>query len=392
MSLAYNLFDFDNHYYEATDAFTRHLDPKLGSRGVQWVTVKGRDRLLVGGKLNSYIPNPTFDPVAKPGALYSWYRGNPEQLTLKDAFGELEPIRPEYRDRDARLAVMDEQGLGGSLLFPTLGVGIEDALQDDPTAAVAVFEAFNRWLEDDWGYHYKGRVFAIPYIPLLDPAAATTELRRVLDLGAVAINIRNAPVPVPGGHRSPFEAEYEGFWGLVNESGVVVATHAGLEGYDVVVNMWESGAENSLFRTPLRGVISKGRAVADFYGAAICQLLFERFDKIRFASVENGASWTPELLHRLSDAANRNPGYFHTHPTDIFAERVWVTPFWEDDLATLVADVPADRLLFGSDWPHAEGVVTPQDFVAESLAWADDDTTKRIARDNALELLGVAVP
>ena len=139
-------------------------------------------------------------------------------------------------------------------------------------------------------------------------------------------------------------------------------------------------------------MISKGRAVSDFYVATICQLLFERFDKIRFASVENGASWAPDLLHRLSDAANRNPGYFKTHPVDVFAERVSVTPFWEDDISTLVADVSIDRLLFGSDWPHAEGVEAPEDFVTESLAWADDVTTKRIARDNALELLGVHVP
>ena len=392
MTLGFHLFDFDNHYYEATDAFTRHLDPRFRSRGVQWVTTKGRDRLLVGGCLSSYILNPTFDPVARPGSLYSWYRGNPERQVLKDAFGELEPIRPEYQDRDARLAVMDEQGLGGALLFPTLGVGIEEALKGDPGAAAAVFEAFNRWLEDDWGYRYEDRLFAVPYIQLLDPAAAAAELRRVLDLGAAAINIRNAPVPVPGGHRSPFEPDYDAFWGLVNESGVVVTTHAGLEGYDAVVNMWESGTESSIFRSPLRGVISKGRAVADFYGAAICQLLFERFDGIRFASVENGATWVPDLLHRLSDAANRNPGYFTVHPREVFRDRVWVTPFWEDDIASLIHDVPAERMLLGSDWPHAEGVVAPVDFVTESLAWADEGTTRRIARENALELLGVAAP
>ena len=34
--LPYQAFDADNHYYEALDAFTRHLDPKLGPRCVQW--------------------------------------------------------------------------------------------------------------------------------------------------------------------------------------------------------------------------------------------------------------------------------------------------------------------------------------------------------------------
>jgi len=389
--LGYDLFDFDNHYYEAVDACTRHLDPAYRSRGVQWSTVGGKQRLLVGGRVDRYIANPTFDPVARPGSLYAWYRGNPGRHTIREAFGELEPIHPEYRDRDARLKVMDEQGVGGALLFPTLGVGLEEALKGDPDAAAAVFTAFNTWLAEDWGYRHEGRIFGVPYIALLDPAAAVAELRRVLELGAVAVNIRNAPVPVPGGYRSPFDPAYDPFWRLADEARVVVATHAGLDGYDVVVNMWESGEESSLFRSPLRGVVSKARAVADFYGAAACHLLFERFPNVRLASVENGAGWVPELLHRLDDAANRDPGYFSMHPVELFRDRVWVTPFWEDDVASLVEHLPVGRLLLGSDWPHAEGVAEPADFVAESLSWADQATTRRIARDNAVELLGIAL-
>jgi hypothetical protein len=30
--LPHPVFDADNHYYEALDAFTRHLDPAVGSR------------------------------------------------------------------------------------------------------------------------------------------------------------------------------------------------------------------------------------------------------------------------------------------------------------------------------------------------------------------------
>ncbi len=192
------IFDFDNHYYESTDAFTRHQDKALRNRGVRWAEIDGRQRLLVGGRLSSYVANPTFDPVAKPGSLFDWYRGNPAQQTIVEAFGELEPIRPEYRDRDARLKVMDEQRIAGTLMFPTLGVGLEDTLRDDPEAAVGCFHAFNQWLDEDWGYAYEGRLFAVPYIQLLDPEAAAAELRDVLDRGAVAVNVRNAPVPGAG--------------------------------------------------------------------------------------------------------------------------------------------------------------------------------------------------
>ena len=387
------VFDFDSHYYEPAEAFTRHQDPSLGNRGVRWAEVDGRRRLLVGGTVNTYIANPTFDPVSRPGALYDWYRGNPKRVGIKDAFGELEPIRPAYRDRDARLATMDEQGVAATLLFPTLGVGMEDALKNDPSAAAKVFHAFNQWLDEDWGYCYKGRLFAVPCISFLDPTEAAAELRAVLDAGAGVVNIRNAPVPVPGGYRSPFDRVYDPFWGLAAESGVIVATHAGLDGYDALVSMWEPGSvESSLFRSPLRGVLTKARAVSDFYGAALCQLLFERFPALRLASVENGASWIPDLLHRLDDAANRNPGYFAQHPRDVFGEHVWVTPFWEDSVPDLLDDVRVDRLLLGSDWPHAEGVPNPVDFVTETLGTLDEDQIRRIARDNAVELLGVALP
>jgi predicted TIM-barrel fold metal-dependent hydrolase len=384
------IFDFDNHYYESEDAFTRHQDKRLRGRGVRWADVDGRRRLLVGGKLNAYVANPTFDPVAKPGSLYDWYRGNPQQQTIVEAFGELEPIRPEYRDRDARLRVMDDQGVAGTMLFPTLGVGLEDALRDDPEAAVQVFEAFNRWLEDDWGYAYAGRIFAVPYIQMLDPRGAADELRRVLDVGALAVNVRNAPVPVPGGYRSPFDAAYDDFWGLAAESGCIVATHAGNDGYDALIQMWEpGGAESSLFRSPLRGVVTKNRAVSDFYATAICHRIFDRFPALRLASVENGASWIPDLLHRLDDAANRNPGYFARHPTETFGEHVWVTPFWEDDIPGLLDLVRSDRLLLGSDWPHAEGTREPFDFVTETLAGVAADAVAQISRDNAVALLGI---
>nr|WP_232794222.1 amidohydrolase family protein [Pseudofrankia saprophytica] len=385
------IFDFDSHYYEARDAFTRHQDRSLGSRGVRWAEIDGRTRLIVGGRVNNYIANPTFDPVARPGALYSWYRGNPERKSIREAFGALEPIRAEYRDRDARVRALDRQRVTGSLLFPTLGVGLEEALKDDPDAAAKVFHGFNRWLAEDWGFRYQDRLYAVPYVPLLDPVGAVTELRAVLDAGAVAVNVRNAPVPVPGGFRSPFDPVYDGFWGLAAEAGVVVATHAGVDGYDALVQMWEPGREEqSVLRSPLRGVLTKGRAVGDFYGAALCHLIFERFPGLRMASVENGASWIPDLLHRLDDVAGRNPGYFKEHPRDVFGEHVWVTPFWEDQVDALLADVRVDRLLLGSDWPHAEGVAEPVDFVTESLSSLPAGDVRKISHDNALEVLALS--
>ncbi len=62
-------FDADNHYYEAMDSFTRHIEPEYAKRAMQWAEIDGKTRLLVGGRVNRFIPNPTFDRLAKPGSL-----------------------------------------------------------------------------------------------------------------------------------------------------------------------------------------------------------------------------------------------------------------------------------------------------------------------------------
>ena len=82
-------------------AFTRHVDPKMHKRCMQWAQIDGRQRLLVGGKVNRFIPNPTFDPVARPGCLDDYFRGKVAKSDMREAFGELVPIPDEYRDRDA---------------------------------------------------------------------------------------------------------------------------------------------------------------------------------------------------------------------------------------------------------------------------------------------------
>lgn len=112
--LDFRPFDADQHYYEAEDAFTRHIEPSMAKRCMQWAVVDGKKRLLVGGRVNKFIPNPTFDPIAAPGALEDYFRGrNTEGLDLKTMFGDLDPIddHPEYRDRDARVRQLDVQGL-----------------------------------------------------------------------------------------------------------------------------------------------------------------------------------------------------------------------------------------------------------------------------------------
>src|SRR3954449_10624675 len=141
----FDVFDADNHYYEATDAFIRHL-PRHRSKLVQWADIGGKRRMIVDSKIFRFIPNPTFDPVARPGCLDDYFRGKRAGDDIRAAFGELEPINPGYRDPEARVPMLDEQHIEACFLFPTLGVGMEEALIDDPEAEHVAFHSFNEWM------------------------------------------------------------------------------------------------------------------------------------------------------------------------------------------------------------------------------------------------------
>lgn len=79
MQLDYKAIDADNHYYEALDAFTRHLDRDFTRRGVQVVQQDRRTMILIGDRVNRFIPNPTFDPIIVPGCTDPMFRGEVPQ-------------------------------------------------------------------------------------------------------------------------------------------------------------------------------------------------------------------------------------------------------------------------------------------------------------------------
>lgn len=385
--LPFRAFDADHHYYEAEDAFIRHIDPRMKKRCMDWATVGGKQRLLVGGKVNSFIPNPTFDPVAKPGILDEFFRGkNPDGRGIVELFGELDPIHPAYRDRDARLVLLDEQDLDGCYLFPTLGVGMEEALENDPQAMCAAFRAFNRWMAEDWGFAYRDRIYAAPYIPLCEVEWACEELEWAIGQGARIVSM--TPGPVRGtSHGSPGDPVYDPFWARMAEAGVILGIHSGDAGYNRFADLYGVGGDFKAFAfDPLRIALSAA-PVADKLAAMLCQGVFSRHPALRVATIECGSDWVAPLLKRLEKAYGQMPMFLQDDPADQFRRNVWVAPYYEDDLDALKAAIGTDHILFGSDYPHAEGLAVPTDFV-EDCASFDDAEIRGVMRDNAMGLIG----
>jgi predicted TIM-barrel fold metal-dependent hydrolase len=385
-SLPFRPFDADNHYYEALDAFTRHLDPKLGPRTVQWAEINGRKYHVVGGRVSHAVVNPTFDPIAKAGALHAYFRGNPEGKSPLEFLRERERIPAAYRNRDARVRALDEQGLEACWLFPTLGVLYEELLKHDVQAVCWTFRAFNQWLDEDWGFDYQGRIFAAPYMPLGDVGFAVRELEWALGRGARLVCMRPAPVWTPTGPRSPADPCFDPFWARVAEAGIPVIVHAGDSGYTTNGYTQDGfGASFDQGWKPSIKAMNIERAAYDFLITLVFEKLFDRFPNLRIASVENGSEFLPDLFRKLKQSTSKTPGWYREDPAETFRRHVWINPFWEDDVDEVVQLMGRSRVIFGSDWPHIEGMPQPLDYVAE-LAKQDDDAKRRILRDNAREL------
>ncbi len=385
--LDYQAFDADNHYYEALDAFTRHLDPKLGGRCVQWAEINGRKYHVIGGRVSHAVVNPTFDPIAKAGAMHDYFRGNPDGRSPLEFLREREPIPAAYRNPDARLERMDEFGLEAIWLFPTLGVLYEELLAHDPFAVTTTFRAFNEWLLDDWGFHYQDRIFAAPYISLCDIDWACRELDWALDHGARVVCMRPAAIFTANGPRTPSDPMFDPFWAKASEAGITVVVHAGDSG--VSSNGYAADGFGASFNgggwAPSVKAFNIERAAHDFLITLAFERLFDRFPRLRIASVENGSTFLGDLFAKLRSTAKKMPGYFSEDPVETFKRNVWINPFWEDDPNEIAELMGADRVIFGSDWPHIEGMPRPLDYVAELKEFGDDDRRK-ILRDNTRAL------
>lgn len=383
------VFDADNHFYETADALTRHL-PERYRGAIRFVEVDGRTRIALRGQITEYIPNPTFDVVAAPGSHVDFYRGeNPQGLTLREMAGD--PIRSidAFRNPADRLALLDQQGLSRTLMFPTLANLVEQRLTDDPELTHACIHALNAWIHEHWSFDYQGRIFSAPVLtlPLVDEAVQ--ELEWVLERGARLILIRPAPVRGWKGFRSFALPEFDPFWARVQEAGIPVVLHSTDSFLQDYVDAWEPRDSEAFFGfSPFRWAAQGHRDIEDALTSLVCHGTLSRFPDLRFATIENGCGWLPALLRTLDRLYRQMPQQFPEDPVEALRRCLYVNPFWEDDVSELIELLGPDRILFGSDYPHAEGLAEPRAYIQE-LAGLDDDVVRKIMGGNAARMLNL---
>nr|NIV87789.1 amidohydrolase [Actinomycetota bacterium] len=114
------IFDADNHYYEPEDCFTRFMPADRMEEAIRVVPVEGGGRkVMVGDRPFTFLGDPFRETTAKPGSLREMLRNMKAGRPIEEN-DAIEKVQPAYVDRDARLDLMDRQGVDAMVLFPTL--------------------------------------------------------------------------------------------------------------------------------------------------------------------------------------------------------------------------------------------------------------------------------
>jgi len=395
--VSYPVFDADNHMYETTDAFTKYLPPEYAGL-VKYVQVDGRTKIALRNQISEYIPNPTFNKVSPPGHQEMEFRlKNPSSKhsvgTGFDPTGSAKgdprlaalpryiESPPAFFNPEERVMLMDEQGIDRAMMWPTLASLLEERLADDPKATAVVIHALNEWMAEHWTFNFENRIFATPVINLSILDAALAELDFVVQRGARSILVRPAPVPDFGTRRRSMALpEYDPFWARVQEAGVLVGMHSSDDGSQRYTNEWDGRTSEFLpFGKPSAFALlvnSEYRSIRDTVYSVIGHGLATRFPDLRFMPVENGSQWVPTALKQFKKLYERSPGVFDEDPLVAFHRSIVVHPFFEEDVLDLVDIVGPDAVVFGSDFPHPEGLGDPLSFLEEISPLSEEDKAK----------------
>lgn len=384
------IFDGDNHIYEPWDgsAWNEYLPAEFRKDwSYSWKRGADGEFAIYIGDRKVEVSAGYYDEggkVAPPGRLHEWLRAMKEgqEIDMKVQ------ATPDMFNPVDRLKKMDEFGVDGALMFIGNHVSTFGYLAADVRAANAVNRSYNRWFHEQWGYAYKDRIYCTPVLALNDLDWACEEARSVIARGARVVVMPLGPV----NGRAPADPAYDRFWAILNEAKVNVAFHVSEASYmHDYMRTWGEKPLQSRQRQSAFTWLSfySERPVMETMSSFVFYNFFERFPNIKLISVENGAEWVPPLLVKMDKSRGMAKngfwpcGQLKQRPSAIFKEHCYVVAYPEDDVKSIVDACGTDRfILMGSDYPHAEGVPEPMDFVKEALGGLTPEQIANIMHAN----------
>ncbi len=280
---------------------------------------------------------------------------------------------------DLRLKDQDLDGIRGEVLYGILGAA--NRLNDDE-AATEVMRIYNAWLADFCDTH-PDRFAGIACIPNHDIMAAVAEIERVAARGGVrGIEIANTldMKPLYHGHWRPL-------WEAANAAGLPVHVHT-IGGRPPEVDDLAPIEQRAAFATFITGFQLK---MADKLMEAIYGGVLEEFPQIRLVIGEAGIGWIPYVLEHmdLEWEDQFRDLKLTMKPSDYWKRQCFAT-YQSDPIGVRLLDVLGeDNVMWGSDFPHPDGVwPDSQDFIEREMTGLDERIRRKVLCDNAVRLYG----
>ena len=354
-----------------------------GPRGRRWVTKNGASLGLVNGMGSAgreYVPGGIHraDRMAATG-LYEDGRRGIRRIT-----------DPELRLRDQA-----RDGVRGEVLYGVLGT---TGRMNDPEAAVEVLRVYNEWLADFCATHpdrYAG-LASIPNHPL---PAAVAEVERVARRGVVrGLDIANASDLTP-----LWDPYWNPLWEAVAASGLPLHFHT-VGGYlsDHVRNIVLIGGDPSRAGADIAAAdLGVARAafaanltqfqinMANILTSLVFGGALERHPRLRVVLGESGIGWIPYVLQRMdAEWEDQFKDLALTMPPSAYWHRQCWATYQTDPIGVRLLDVLGeDRVMWGSDFPHPDGVwPDSREYIQKELGHLSEPTRRKVVGENAARL------
>jgi predicted TIM-barrel fold metal-dependent hydrolase len=379
-----NVIDVDQHIHEPPSMWREYIDPSLRARalaiesdelGHAWLTWQG-ERLYLA-------------EIQKPGkaSLIGKERlaieaGQRAEATYDDL------LPPEYTDPKARVAALDAFGLDACVTFPNFGLLWEEPLSGDLEALCGNMRAFNRWMAEvvqEGG----GRLFGVAHLTLRDPDWLKEELRA---LNAAGIKLAmTAPAPVNG--KALSHPDLDPIWQAFVDADVAPVFHVGAF-KQPLDPAWYEGDPETVDKLMGSAFLWVAPAVA-LANMSIHGTL-ERFPDLRIGVIELTAHWVPQFLLMLDGSwgfyaarHGRPMRELKDRPSEYIRRQVRVGALAYEQPAGLIDLVGEDMFMFGSDWPHAEGIADPVGTYEKVVVDLEGTAREKLFGGNARWLLNI---
>jgi predicted TIM-barrel fold metal-dependent hydrolase len=368
--LGYKPISADSHVTEPPNSYIDHIDPKYreiaprmiknDKGGAQFIVDRMEMKIGMGG-------------LAAAGI-------DPREIKLDEA--SFEEIHRGGWDPKARVADQDKDGVGGEIVYPSVGMLICN--HPDADYKTACFDAYNRWLQE-----YQGgapdRIFGIGQTAVRSVDETIEDIRRIREMGFWGVMLPCDPA-------TEFDYDdrrFDPLWQAAVDLQLPLSFHILTSQRDTgILGMGLPGRSKGKANM-FQGLI---RANQDAIGLFVWGGIFERFPDLKIVCVEADAGWAPHYMYRMDHFYRRHR--FHAGntdlprlPSDYFRENVYLT-FQDDWTAFQSVDlVNHERLMWASDFPHSDSTWPwSQDVIAEHTAGLAPEKVSAILHGNVRAL------